>query len=57
MQISVNTRVILQTDVQGGRVGDECLVVSSDKQKITVVLIGLEDIEFDVNICQIKIKR
>jgi len=57
MSLAPKTRVLLKTDVEGGRVGDECIVVSSKNGWVKVMLVGLEN-EFSVRKSQLeKIKK
>ena len=55
MSLAPNTRVLLKTDVEGGRVGDECIVVSSKNVWVKVMIVGLEN-EFSVRKSQIEVK-
>ena len=55
MSLAPKTRVLLKTDVEGGRVGDECIVVSSKNGWVKVMLVGLEN-EFSVRKSQIEVK-
>jgi hypothetical protein len=54
MQFVYGTRVILQTDVKSGRVGDECTVISSRNGRIKVMLNGADCILY-VRKTQIKV--
>ena len=56
MSFEPKTRVLLKTDVEGGRVGDECIVVSSKNGWVKVMLVGLEN-EFSVRKSQIEVKE
>ena len=49
------TAVLLLTDVNGGRVGDECTVISSKNGWIKVSIVGL-DYEINVRSRQIQVK-
>tara|TARA_B100000035_G_C20985830_1_gene547758 strand:- start:309 stop:524 length:216 start_codon:yes stop_codon:yes gene_type:complete len=48
--------VLLTTDVKGGRVGDECLVISSKNGWYKVKLLGM-DYDFNVRASQITVKQ
>ena len=49
------TAVLLLTDVNGGRVGDECTVISSKNGWIKVSIVGL-DYRINVRASQITVK-
>lgn len=52
MTFSNGSSVLLLTDVKGGRVGDECIIVSSKNGWYKVKLVGME-YEFNVKTSQI----
>ena len=54
MSFSPGTRVLLLIDVKGGRVGDECVVISSKNGWIKLSLVGA-DCELSVRKSQIKV--
>lgn len=55
MSFENGSHILLLTDVKGGRVGDECIVVSSKNGWIKVSIVGL-DYEINVRAKQIMVK-
>jgi hypothetical protein len=55
MSFTQGTAVLLLADVKGGRVGDECTIVSSKNGWIKVALVGM-DYTMNVRASQIEVK-